>query len=323
MTSAAARPLVGLALGGGAARGLAHVGVLRALVREAIPIHIITGTSMGAIIGGAFAAGIPIDELERSVRTVLCSDEFRRNRLSFLRESKQQRGGLLYSVKNLVRRGIFFGVSNMRPSFLAAEEFADSMEAILPNVRIESMPIRFGAVTLDIESAEEVLICSGELRSAAAASSAIPGILPPVRLNGRSLIDGGWVDKIPVLPAFELGADVVIGVDITADLASLNEYRKGVDIMVRANAIKDDTLVAFSRRLSDVLVQPDVGHIHWADFAAFHKCIENGDAATMLRIEEIRGLLAREKWLSRVRTSQRKRLARFHLDQQDRKLHIV
>ena len=98
----------------------------------------------------------------------------------------------------------------MRSSFLSAEEFAGSMAAILPEVDIEHLPLRFGAVTLDLDSAEEVVVVRGDLRMAARASSAIPGILPPVRFNGRLLIDGGWVDKIPVLPAFKLGADVVI-----------------------------------------------------------------------------------------------------------------
>ena len=96
---------VGLALAGGAARGMAHIGVLRALEREKIQVDIITGTSMGAIIGGAYAATRDIDALERKVREVLTSEEFRKNKLSFLRETKQQRGGLFFSMANLVKRG--------------------------------------------------------------------------------------------------------------------------------------------------------------------------------------------------------------------------
>jgi len=317
------RPTVGLALGGGAARGMAHVGVLRALVRAEIPVHVVTGTSMGAIIGGAYAAGVPEDELERLVRQILTSEEFNRNRLSFLRETKKQRGGVLYSVKNLVRKGIFFGVSNLRSSFLSAEEFVGSMETLLPDIRIEDTPMKFAAIALDIEAAEEVVICKGGLRKAAEASSAIPGILPPVAWGDRVLIDGGWVDKIPVLPAYKLGADVVIGVDITADLVPMENYNKGVDIMVRANAIKDDSLVGFSRRLADVMITPDVGRVHWADFGAFPECIESGDRAASEQIPAIQELLAKERFLSRVRPSRRKRLARFHLDAQDKKLIVI
>jgi len=300
---------VGLALGGGAARGMAHVGVLRALEREGIPVHVVTGTSMGAIIGGAFAATGGVDGLESRVREVLTSEAFRKTRLSFLKETKRERGGLFFSVANLVRRGIFFGVSNLRPSFLSAETFADSMATLIPDRPIEELKIPFAAVCLDLEAAEEVLVCHGNLRRAAAASSAIPGILPPVPLNGRSLIDGGWVDKVPVLPAYKLGADVVIAVDITADLHSVDQYRKGMDIMIRANAIKDDALVSFSRRMADVVVDPDVGKVHWADFARFEECIEEGDKAMTLLIPQIQELLKKERLFSIVRRRPGKRLA--------------
>ena len=304
---------VGLALGGGAARGVAHVGVLRALVRAKVPIDIVVGTSMGAIVGGAFAAMGDIGPLEDKVREVLTSEQFRKNRLQFLRETKQQRGGLFFSVSNLVRRGIFFGVSNLRPSFLSAEEFATSMEAILPEARIEDLPLTFGAVALDLSSGEEVVLRHGSLRDAAAASSAIPGILPPVFLNGRTLIDGGWVDKIPVLPAFHLGADVVIAVDITADLVDASEYRRGVDIMVRANSIKDAALVNHSLSMADAVIAPAVGHVHWADFGAFERCIEAGDEAATGCLPQIRELLRHERLFSIVRPGGGRKLAELYL----------
>jgi NTE family protein len=304
---------VGLALGGGAARGLAHIGVLRALEREKIPVDIIAGTSMGAIIGGAYAAEPEIESIERRVRDVLTSEQFKRNRLSFLKESKERRGGLFFSVANLIRRGIFYGVSNMRASFLSAEEFAHSMESLLPETPIEELPLRFGAVALDIEAAEEVLICHGSLRAAAEASSAIPGILPPVHRNGRVLIDGGWVDKIPILPAFKMGADVVIGIDISADLQDARSYNRGVDIMVRANSIKDATLVALLGRMADVLIRPPVKDIHWADFGAYERCIAAGDEATSEQVPGIREMLRHERLFSMVRPRIGKRLAELHM----------
>jgi NTE family protein len=305
---------VGLALGGGAARGLAHVGVLRALQRNQVPVDIIVGTSMGAIIGGAFAAIGDAGQVEQKVREVLTSEQFRKNRLQFLKETKHQRGGMFFSVANLVRRGIFFGVSNLRPSFLSAEEFAHSFDAMIPEADIEQLGITFGAVALDIQSAEEIVLRTGNLRQAAEASSAIPGILPPVTINGRSLIDGGWVDKIPVLPAFHLGADLVIAVDITADLQDSAEYRRGVDIMVRANAIKDAMLVDHSRRIADVVVDPDVGDVHWADFGAFERCIEAGDEAVSAVIPRIREMMRTERFLSIVRPASGRKLAELHLE---------
>jgi NTE family protein len=304
---------IGLALGGGAARGLAHLGVLRVLEREQIPIDVLVGTSMGAIIGGAWAAGRDVEALEAKVRTILTSEAFRRNRLNFLRESQRTRGGLLFSMANLMRKGIFYGVSTLRPSFLSAEEFAGSMEAILPDTAIEGLPVRFGAVALDIEAGHEVVMTSGSLRQAARASSAIPGILPPVRIEGRTLIDGGWVDKVPVLPAFKLGADVVIAVDITPGLDPRQAYTRGVDIMVRANAIKDSTLVGHLRRLADIVITPDINGIHWADFGAWRRCLDAGQAATEQALPRIQELLRRERFLSILRPAAGKRLAQLYL----------
>jgi NTE family protein len=313
---------IGLALGGGAARGLAHIGVLRALLRGGIPIHVISGTSMGAIIGGAYAAGGEIESVEERIRAVLSSDEFKKGRLKFLKETKKERSGLFFSVANLVRRGIFFGMSNLRPSFLSAEELATSLEAIVPETLIEELDLPYAAVALDIESAQEVLLCHGSLREAASASASIPGVLPPVRIKDRLLIDGGWVDKIPVLPAFMLGADVVIAVDISADLENARDYSKGVDIMVRANSIKDAALAGFSRRMADLIITPEVRHIHWADFGAYDRCIEAGDEAADAAVPRIRAMLRRERWLGWMRKNRGKKLAEIHLEAVNDRIHI-
>lgn len=313
---------VGVALGGGAARGLAHIGVLRALLREELPVDVVTGTSMGAIIGGAYAATQDIGLVEKRIRDLLGSDGFRKNRISFLRETKRQRGSLLYSVTNLVRRGIVYGTSTMRQSFLSAEEFAQSMAAILPDVRIEDLKIPFAAIALDLKAGEEVVFCHGSLRGAVSASSAIPGILPPVRHNGRVMVDGGWVDKVPVLPAFRLGADVVIAVDISADLEDTRDYTRGIDVMIRANAVKDTFLVAFIRRLADVIVEPAVRKVHWADFGAVDHCITAGDEAAMRAVPQIREVLRSEKWRSMVRPLLGKRLAEVYLTSEDMRVRV-
>jgi NTE family protein len=313
---------VGLALGGGAARGMAHIGVLRALVREGIPIDIITGTSMGAVVGGAFAATGNIAEIEKSIRGLLASDEFQRTRVSFLRETKRSRGSLLYSVTNLVRRGIVYGVSTMRPSFVSAENFARSLGRILPDVEVATTPIRFAASAVDLETAEEVVLCHGRLREVAAASAAIPGILPPRRLHGRLLIDGGWVDKIPVLPAFRLGADIVIAVDISAELEDPKRYARGIDVVLRANTIKDSVMTELHRRLADIVVEPAVRKIHWADFEAADYCIEAGDRAATTAVPRIRELLRQERFRSIVRSPLGKRMAERYLASADLRFSV-
>lgn len=304
---------VGLALGGGAARGLAHVGVIRALRRAGIPIHSIAGTSMGAIVGGGYAATLDIELVERRIRELLTSEQFRNNRLSFLAETKQRRGGLLYSVTNLIRKGIVYGVSTLKPSFVSAEAFAGDMAAVLPDIQVEECRIPFVAVALDLEEAVEVVMGTGSLRRAVSASSAIPGIIPPVRMNGRVLIDGGWVDKMPILPVFGIGADVVIAVDISADIEDTKDYRRGIDIMVRANAIKDTVLSELTGVLADIVIRPEVNDIHWADFSSHEKCIQAGDEAATQAVPAIRKILRRARWRSLLPPRLGKRLADLYL----------
>ncbi len=308
---------VGLALGGGAARGLAHIGVLRALERGGIPVHLVAGTSMGAVVGGAYAATGDVDEVERRIRDFLASEEFQRTRLSFLQETKQKRGGLLYSVGNLVRRGIVYGMSTLKGYFVSAERFAEGMRAVLPDVRIEEMPLPFCAVALDIEVGQEVWLREGPLREAVAASAAIPGLLPPVRGWGRTLVDGGWIDKVPVLTAHGMGADLVIAVDISAELDDLQRLSRGMDLILRATAIRDAALVRMHCRFADCVLRPAVGDVHWADFAAADRCIAAGQAAVEEALPTLRRWLRRARWLSWIRPTLARRMAALYLRQQD------
>jgi NTE family protein len=225
-------------------------------------------------------------------------------------------------VTNLVRRGVFFGLSTMSPSFLSAEEFVGSIGRILPDVEVSKTPIRFAAVAVDLEAGEEVVLCHGSLREVAAASAAIPGLLPPRRLHGRLLVDGGWVDKIPVLPAFRLGADIVIGVDISADLEEAKDYGKGIDVVIRATMIKDAVLTALHRRMADVVIDPDVRKIHWADFEAAEYCIEAGDKAATHAAPAIRELLRQERFRSFVRPPLGKRMAERYLAAADLRFSV-
>lgn len=306
------RVKVGVALGGGAARGLAHIGVLRGLINEGVPVDVVVGTSMGAIIGGAYAAMGSVEEVERRMRGLLASDDFRRLRLSFLRETRERRG-VLDSVTTFVRRGLLYGISTLRPSFLSAEQFAANLTRLLPDDHIERLPIPFAAIALDLQAGEEVVLHRGPLRQAVSASSAIPGVLPPVRLGNRVLVDGGWVDKVPVLPAYRLGADLVIAVDISADLEDTRGYNRGIDVIIRANAVKDTILANFIRRLADLVLEPSVRTVHWADFGAIDQCIAAGEEAAVRAAPAIRELLRQERWRGVLRPSVGRRLTELYL----------
>jgi NTE family protein len=301
---------VGVALGGGAARGLAHIGVLKALQNQGIPIHLVVGTSIGALVGGVFALLGDARKAEERIRRFVHSRDFRRTEFEFLKESRREEPGLLYSVQNLIKRGIFYSFSMARPSFVSRENFLHNIYSLVEDVAVEQCRVPFAAVAADIETGEGALLSSGSLRQVIAASSAIPGLMPPIEMNGRTLIDGGWVSKVPVIEAFKLGADMVIASDISQELDDTRSLNRGLDILIRANAIRSDALKAFQCRLADSVIRPRVGHVHWADFVEALDLIDEGVRAAALKIPDIQALLERSRWRTKLGFSRGKRLAK-------------
>lgn len=304
---------IGLALGGGAARGLAHIGVLRVLVENEIPIHMIVGTSIGALVGGLYATTGDIDQVERRLVDFLDSPTFRANRFNFLRELRSETSGLIGNLGQLLRKGIFLGYSISRVSFISAQQFERNMTHLLDEVDIESSRVPFAAVACDLRHGEEVLIRSGSLRRAVSASSAIPGILPPVEWDGHLLVDGGWSSKVPILAAFKMGADAVIGVDISSELHDTRKLTRGYDIFVRANSITESILKRMQCRMADVLLRPTVGNIHWADFGRARECVNLGREAAESKLEEMRGLARLENQTQGLLPTRGKRIARHYM----------
>ena len=285
------RPRIGLALGGGAARGLAHIGVLKVLEREKFPIDLIIGTSIGALVGGVYATTASAAETERRFLGFARSGEFRRRAFDFIREARKESKGLLSSTSGLIRRGIFYGYSLYKVSFISAESIAHNINSLLPDERIENTRVPFAAVAADIQNAAEVILAGGSIRRMVAASCAIPGILPPVMIDGRTFIDGGWVDRVPALPALRLGMDLVIGVDISPEIGA-ELPRRGVDVMVRATSVQASALKRLQARFMDYTIQPDVTRLHWADFSAIDRAITAGEEAAEAAIGDLRKLLS-------------------------------
>src|SRR2546428_13922004 len=147
-----------------------------------------------------------------------------------------------------------------KTSWISAEHFEHNIKSNLDDVRIEAPSIPFAAVATDINRGEEVILREGSLRAAVSASSAVPGLLPPVPIDGRLLIDGGWMCKVPVLPALRLGASVVIEEDVSKEIEDTSGFRSGLNIMVRAKALKSDALETLQSRFAADLIEPYAGH---------------------------------------------------------------
>jgi NTE family protein len=199
------RPSVALALGGGAARGFAHIGVLRALVARGITPDIIVGTSIGAVAGGCFAGGA-LDTLEQWARGLTV------------------RGVLGYLDVSLSGSGLIGG-----------NRLAGHLENALAKTMIEDLPIRFAAIATEVRTGHEIWLTHGRLVEALRASYALPGIFPPVRIGGRWLVDGALVNPVPVSAARALGARVVIAVNLNAD-----QFGRGITIVSHGSDASDE-----------------------------------------------------------------------------------
>lgn len=254
---------LGLALGGGAAKGLAHIGVLKALAAIGVPPVIIAGTSIGALIGGWYAAAGSADVIERAAREMAWQD------LLGLRDISPRRV-----------RGLF------NPA-----RFREWLRKVTHDPLIEDLPMRFAAVAADIRTGERVVLKTGKLVDAILASISVPMFFPPIECDGHLLVDGGLVEPVPFETARELGAELVIGVDLSSDVVA--EAGKTIsargfwkpwqffNIFYNATSVMEHQIVRLQRRPEDIVLTPRVGHISPMDFHRVDDGIRAG-------VEEVR-----------------------------------
>lgn len=279
-----------LVLSGGSARGLTHVGVLDELQKENIGVDLIVGTSMGAVIGGLYAYYRDIGTVAEKMRTLFESDIFLKT-VSIAKEDLPEVGpdGFFNRFMWLFRRGIYYTHSMIRPTLIPEETYLEIMSGLLPDHPIEDLPIPFAAVTMDLLTGDEIVLTKGSLRKAVAASAAIPGLLPAIELHDRVLVDGGWIDNVPVAPAIALGAHFTIAVDASLDILGLGPIPpSAIENLLRCNEITRITLMRHRKSFADVLIVPEIGQLFWANFACMDKCFTIGREVLRRRIADIK-----------------------------------
>jgi NTE family protein len=287
-------PKICLALGGGAARGLAHLGVLKVFEDAKIPISMIAGTSVGALIGAQYASQPDATYWMGRMEQYLRSFRSRKTRLKFLRKLEQPviNHGFFSDMATLVRKGYFWGVTATKSAFIGEKEYEELIYPLIPDISIEETKIPFSCVATDIRNGKRVMYTSGKLRTAVSASCALPGIFAPVTDNDMLLVDGGWVERIPVFCAWDMGADIVIAVDVSSDIATF-EDKTGLDIILRADAVSRIYLNEIMARDADVVIHPAVGESNWADFSNFPEHFKQGETAALEKLVAIRTAILR------------------------------
>jgi NTE family protein len=295
---------IGLVLGGGGARGLSHIGVLKVFEQEGIPVDVIVGTSIGAMVGGAYACGISSQELEKKVRDYVNSAEFRSSAIKAMGDIYgREREGLTQKIQSFLKNQLYVIQMLFKPGILSIDAFQSMIHNFIPDILIEDTRIPFRAVATDLLTGEQIVFYEGSLRQAVVASSAVPGAIEPVKEGERLLSDGGIISLIPVSVARREGVDIVIAVSVGRDLSTDEEFKTAKDIYYRACEITSDKLERYELMNADIIIRPDVKNIHWTGFSEAIYIIREGEKAARERIQSIRdrGSLVKT-WINSMKT---------------------
>jgi NTE family protein len=255
-----AAPKIALALGGGAARGFAHVGVIKALEAQGIVPDIIVGTSAGSVVAALYAGGANGFELQKLALSM-------------------EDGSVSDWV--LPDRG-----------FIRGEALQNFVNKALANRPMNALPRKLAVVATELQTGEMTVLRSGDVGLAVRASSSVPGVFQPVRIGGREFVDGGLVSPVPAKVARDMGADLVIAVDISSKPKNA-KVSSMIDVLLQTFTIMSTTVAQYELGQADVVIRPDVGSIGGTDFQSKHLAILEGEKAAAEKMEQIRAALAK------------------------------
>lgn len=259
VTAPKAKPVIGLALGGGSAKGFAHIGVIKALEAQGIVPDLVIGTSAGAVVGALYASGMSGFELQE---VAIPFDKWQ------------------FVDWGMPNRGLMKG-----------DALAKFINTTVGGRTIEKFPKKFGAVATDLQSGEPIVFRTGNAGTAVLASSSIPLAFQPVGIRGRQYVDGGLVSPVPVRLAFEMGATFVIAVDIS-DKPANGSIDTSMDVALQTLAIMGEMIRRYEKPAADVLIRPDISRLGSVDFENRHLAIMQGEKAASLEMQRLKDKLA-------------------------------
>lgn len=258
-------PRIGLALGGGGARGLAHIGVLKVLEEEGISVHRIAGTSVGALIGALYAGGVSTTEMEEMSQEIGWSSLTNYSRIAMVR--------LLLTEQPLSSKNM--------------EIYLDKH---LQGKRFDELNIPFACEATDLQTGERVVFREGPVAPAARASATIPGLFEPVVFRHRYLVDGGLVGNIPTDLVSAMGADIIIAINVTSDLSRF-QPKNIIATLNQAISIQSESKSQEELARAHFVIRPQLGDISAMDLARSAECIDKGSLATRRAIPGIKRML--------------------------------
>lgn len=289
-------PKVGLVLSGGGAKGLAHIGVLKVLEEEGVQVDFIGGTSMGAMIGGLYALGYTANQLDSIFRVTdfdkIVQDNLPRRVKSFYEKENDEKYALTLLFQNM-KFGIPIAFSKGQNTF---NLFSQLMYDFRHVTDFNELPIPFLCVATDAETGEEILLNKGNLARAVVASGAFPSLFSPVLIDGRYLIDGGIVNNYPIEKVKEMGADIIIGIDVQTDLMDREQLSSATKMIMQIVNFQMLQTMDKKREATDIYIKPDITNFNVVSFSDGLKIVQNGIKAAEPFREQFREIaLLQEK----------------------------
>jgi NTE family protein len=273
-----------LALGGGGARGFAHIGVLQVLEEEGLRPRAIAGTSMGAVVGAMYlihgSAQAVIERWQETIEKKLIPTV---PTLIAAREPGAREHPLLQAARRIKSR-LVISMAVSRSTMLDGAPLAQALDVLIPDIDIKDIDLPFAAVATDLATGEVVALTEGSLRSAIQASSSIPGLVPAVEIGGRVLVDGAVKAEVPVAVARRMGRPVV-AVDVSIDLPPLSVGGLVLDTMMRTQLMTSMQLRKLQLRSVKRVIRPQVGHATWSEWEQFFDLVEAGRTAARAWLE--------------------------------------
>lgn len=286
---------IGLALGGGGARGTAHIGVLQVLHREKIPIHLISGTSAGAIVGAMYAATLDPQWIEKRYFEFLKSDLFKAIGVKHINREKQVSSSVIGQLGRLVKDRIVINIALSRKGVIDRGKLIRAMEYLLPVKDFSELKIPLKVIASDLNSGEELIYDSGDLVEAVTLSSSIPGYVTPYDNDGQIVVDGAITAPLPVNCLSNSGINFTIAVDIARrGMEILDDYNI-MELLTRSEHLTIVKLTDELAKKADFVISPDVGSAHWSEFNRVQEFLENGRKAAENKIVEIKKELSDRK----------------------------
>ncbi len=286
---------VGLVLSGGGAKGFAHVGVLKVLEEAGIRVDYIAGTSMGAVIGGLYAVGYNANELDLILRkndlSAIIKDEIPRSSYSFYQKKNEGKYAFTLPIEKW-KIGLPSAVSKGQNVFNLLSQLTEHVHEIKD---FSKLPIPFFCIATDLETGDEVILDKGSLPEAIRASGSFPGLLSPVKIDDKVLVDGGIVNNYPIEELKAKGVDYIIGVDVMGKLLDESKLSSAVLILGQIAGFQVYKNIKEKAKLTDIYLQPDISDYNDFSFEKVDEIIQTGEVAAREQLEQIKLIAAKQK----------------------------